>query len=377
MGNKFNKKKKDNKNQNEKETKKNDNNEKTGNSKENEKEKNTKEIIVFDENENNNIFLTLLNKQVHSNDKDPIEQVITFPNLKDTIIIASRNGYIKEINDITSEHSNNSNIKELYSCNQKIFSLILLKNSSNRICVGLENNIIILKLKLDGEHTLEKILDLNYPDEGPIYSLLELNNGDIISAGKNITLWKKQSSDSYIKMNNISIGFYKIINLVEIPFFNTILATQENTHIIYLIREEEKSISLVKSVEDIPSIWYKGSAQNFSKNSMLLVGKFELNVIDGENGEKASKYPGIDRGTLLNLTQKNDESDFWIVSDFNGRYFEFYNQEGSDLIFYEKYVLDDPIKWANILVRINDECFAAVNHYGEIFVFKINYKDKK
>ena len=40
---------------------------------------------------------------------------------------------------------------------------------------------------------------------------------------------------------------------------------------------------------------------------MLLVGKFQLNVIDGKNGVAYSIYPGIDRGTLLNYNKNNKE----------------------------------------------------------------------
>ena len=98
---------------------------------------------------------------------------------------------------------------------------------------------------------------------GLIYSLLELKNGNIISAGKNTILWKKNSSIEFTNVNSIPVGNSRIINLVEFPNLNTILATQENIHIIYLLKNEENTISLINELKDIASMWYKGSAKIF------------------------------------------------------------------------------------------------------------------
>ena len=110
---------------------------------------------------------------------------------------------------------------------------------------------------------------------------------------------------------------------------------------------------------------------------MLLVGKFDLNVLDASNGEVTNRYIGIDKGSLLNLTENNNEDDIWIVSDFYGKFFEFYQQEGNDLIFLDKIELDEEneIKWNNRLVRINNQCFVVVNYLGEIFVFNVKLKN--
>lgn len=315
------------------------------------------------------VNLQIVNKQVHSNKDDKIEEVLTIPELPDSIIIGCRSGSIKEISKVSSFHQFNekTNIKQLYNCLKRLYSLILI-NKNKYMCAGLENEIVILKMDL---LNLNKVKSLTLNSEGPINSLLELNNGNIISAGKNIILWKKQSSIDYNQVESISIEEnFAIINLVEFPFFNTILATQMESHIIYFLKNEGNSIKLVKKCV-APSIWYKGSAQALSKNIMLLVGKFELNTIDAKNGDVISRYPGIDRGSLLkmNITNKN----FWVVSDFYGRYFEFYEQEDNDLIFYERVDLkeDEYYKWGNKLTKINDECFVATNHYGWIVVYKI------
>ena len=108
-----------------------------------------------------------------------------------------------------------------------------------------------------------------------------------------------------------------------------------------------------------------------------MVGKFELNAIDGTNGEIANRYPGIDKGALLNLTQSDSEDNVWLLTDFLGNYIEFYTQEGSDLVFLDKVMLEDYMKisWANQLVRINKECFVAINHNGGIFAFKMNFTE--
>ena len=56
----------------------------------------------------NCINIKLINKLKHSKINDKIEEVITLPNLENTIIIGCRSGNIKEISGITSE--NNSKI---------------------------------------------------------------------------------------------------------------------------------------------------------------------------------------------------------------------------------------------------------------------------
>lgn len=319
-----------------------------------------------------NISLKLMNKQNHSSSSDTIEEVITYPGLENTIIIACRSGDIKEVNDICSSHDNNfSNVKTLYQFQKRIYSFILLKENSNKLCVGLENEISILKLCLNDIHTAVKEVSISSSD-GPIYSLLELNNGNIISAGKNIILWKRNTTFEFTNVNSIPVGNSRIINLVDFPHLNTILATQENTHIIYLLKNEENAISLISELKDISSIGYKGSAQNLSNHYMLLVGKFQLDVIDAKNGEVNSIYPGIDRGSLLNYN-KNEKENYWIITSFLGDFVEFYKQDGNDLVYIDKYEFDDKEKigWANRLVKINDDTFAAINHYGYIFVFNI------
>ena len=330
----------------------------------------------IDEDEICEVKLNLLKKGGHTINC-PIEDVITFPNLEETIIIGCRSGRIVEMNHIISSTDNIDSL-DLYNCNKRLYTLILLKQNNNKICVGLETGIIIFKLNPQNRHILEKEKELNTESEDPIYSLLELNNGNLISGGKNITLWKKESYTEYTKINSIpvdSTNNSKIINLVEFPFFNTIFATQENTHIIFLIKNDETSISLIKKIENVSSISNKGSAKMLSKNAMLLSGKFALNAIDSSNGDVVSKYPGIDRGSLIKLSGNEDTEGFWVVSNFMGRHFEFYEQEGNDLIFVGKNK-EKEIGWGNGLVRINDECFVAFNHYGTIFVFKVDYSNK-
>ena len=80
---------------------------------------------------------------------------------------------------------------------------------------------------------------------------------------------------------------------------------------------------------------------------------------------------------MLNLTQSDSEDNVWLLTDFLGNYIEFYTQEGSDLVFLDKVMLEDYMKisWANQLVRINKECFVAINHNGGIFAFKMNFKE--
>ena len=360
MGNKFNPKKKEKKGKKEA----NDTNGKNEINNKNDQEENCK------------IKLNLLKKGGHTINC-PIEDVISFPNLKETIIIGCRSGNIVEMNHIISANKNIDSL-DLYNCQKRLYSLILLKYNNNKICVGLEKEIIIFTLNFTKTHTLEKEKEINTEAEGPIYSLCELNNGNLISGGKNITLWKKESSTEYTKINHIPIDSTinsKIINLVEFPFFNTIIATQENTHIIFLIKNDETSISLIKKIEDVSSIGNKGSAKMLSKNTMLLSGKFALNTIDSSNGDVVSKYPGIDRGSLIKLSGDDDTNGFWVVSNYMGRHFEFFEQEGNDLIYAGKNT-EKEIGWGNGLVRINDKCFVAFNHYGTIFVFKVDYNKK-
>ena len=284
-----------------------------------------------------------------------------------------RSGNIMKVSNLISLSENSTSIKILFKFSKRIFSLILLNKNNKNLCVGLNNEIAILKINLDNKEDLKKEEFLSCEGEEGINSLLELQNGNIISAGKNIILWQLISSKEYNKVNSIPIGFNRIINIIEFPNINTILATQEESHIIFLLKNEGNSINLIQKKEKVPSIWCKGSAENLSKNAMILVGKFEINVIDPQNGDIISRYPGIDRGTLLNLSQNYKENDFWIVSDFMGRYFEFYQQEGNDLLYFERYELEEneEIGWGNRLVKINDEYFASINHYGDVFIFQI------
>ena len=176
---------------------------------------------------------------------DTIEEVITSPDLKDSIIIACRKGEIKEVNNISSPFKQ-SDIITLFKFSKRIYSLIILKKNSNNLCVGLDNEIVIVNLKLYGNHYGKPVNGLICKEEGPINSLLELENGNIISAGKNIILWKKDSSSQYLQVNSISAGLTRIINIIEFPLYNTIIATQEETHIIFLLKNNKDSIELIK-----------------------------------------------------------------------------------------------------------------------------------
>ena len=308
--------------------------------------------------------LKLINKLNHSNYKEQIEDVIIYPDLENTIIIGCRGGDIKEISEIIPNDSSdiiNSKITILYTFSKRLYSLILLKNNNNKFCVGLLDEIIILKLIFDNGHKLEKEIEFSISAEGPLYLLLELQNGNILSAGKNIILWKKKSDIQYDNIKKIPIGNNRIINLIEFPFSKTILATQDITHLIFLIKNDENTIYLINKIDKIPSIWYKGSAQSITKSGMLLIGKFELNVIDPVNGEIISRYPNIGKDNVLNISKN-----FWIISDFLGKYFEFYEQEGNDLIYYDKIELEEKneIKLGNRLYKLKDNYFVCTNLYN-------------
>ena len=331
-------------------------------------------VLTVGKNECSKLTLKLINQYYHSSNSDAIEEAFIYPNFENSVVIACRSGSIKVVEDILSSKNQNnfSNIRKLYDSTNRIYSCILLKQNQNRLCLGLENKITILELN-DKQTSLNEKRSITCQNEGPIFTLLELENGNIVSAGKNIILWKKDKDDYSKASNVIPLENSRVINLVEFPLFNTIIATQENTHKIFLLKNEENSIKLLKQKENVPSIWYKGSAQYSSKNCMLLIGKFELNAIDAFNGEVCSRYPGMDRGTLLNLTQKYKENDFWVVSDFMGNYLEFYDQDGNDFIYFDKWEFGDKEKigWGNRLIRINDEVFIAINRYGKISVFQI------
>ena len=336
-------------------------------------------IYLKDDKSTNKIKLALLNKQCHSEKTDPIDDILVHPNFTNSIIFSTRSGKIKLYTDITNtQQGSNPNEKILYNAEGRIYSMILLKKRNNNICISLANKILILTF--NGENNLEKDLELT-DKEIKEPSLVELENGNIISAGGFIICWIKVNMNYNKASDTIKDDTdFRFINLVEFPKLNTIIITQQDTHIIYFLKYNNTSIQLIKKIENHSSIWYKHSAQRITNNYMIMVGKFELNAIDGSNGEITNRYPGIDKGSLLNLTQSNlEEDDIWIVTDYYGNYFEFYTQEGSDLVLLDKIMLEEDlqIKWANQLVRINKECFVAVNHYGSIFVFKVGLNDEK
>lgn len=338
--------------------------------------KNNPDALVIDDYISlDNIDLELLKKQNHSIEKDPIEEIIIHPKFENSIIIGSRSGKIKLYKNINERSISNEII--LYNVNEKIFSMIVLKKNNNNIAIGLLNKILILIF--NSKNLLEKELELiGFQSQLKEVNLLELSNSNIISAGDPFIYWE-QNNNKYKQSGNIIQNDKKcrFINMVEFEEYNTILATQEKTHEIYLIKYDKEKIELIKKIEKCSSISYKGSAQKLSDNFMLLVGKFDLNVLDASNGEVTNRYIGIDKGSLLNLTENNNEDDIWIVSDFYGKFFEFYNQEGNDLIFLDKIELDEEneIKWNNRLVRINNQCFVVVNYLGEIFVFNVKLKN--
>ena len=330
-------------------------------------------IYLKDEKSAGKIKLSLLNKHYHSEQTDPIEDILVHPKFTNSIIISTRSGKIKLYTDITSTENNfNSNEKILYDAQERIFSMIVLKHLNNDICISLANKILILSF--NEQNVLEKNLELiDSSKKMKEATLIELANGNIISAGGCIMYWTKNNMEynnsDYIIEDDIGCRF---INIVEFPMLNTVIITQQDTHLIYFIKYDKRNIELIKRIEDVPSIWYRQSAKRVTRNYMIMVGKFELNAIDGTNGEIVNKYPGIDKGSMLNLTQSNSEDDIWILTDFYGNYFEFYIQEGSDFVLLDKIELEENMKisWDNQLARINKECFVAVNHYGGIFVFK-------
>ena len=326
--------------------------------------------------------IKLLNKQNHSsNENDTIESILTYPDIKTILIIATRKGYIKSINNITNNEFSKSekNIIQIYFFDERIYSMILLNPEKHenkiKLLIGFENKLVLLELKSPVKGKL--IQTINCPENGKINCLLELKNNNIISAGSNnISLWTNEPGDNFTKLDSINIEENsRIINLVEFNFNNTLIATQENTHKIFLIQLNDKSLSLKEIKDKIPSIWYSYSAQKLSEKYLLLVGKFELNVIDAKNGKINSRYIGSDRGTLLNMTEKNNGNDCWVVTDFRGESFELFLQEGNDLIFKSKIDLGDDKKigWGHKLVKISDKIIATANHYGEICVFELTY----
>ena len=382
MGNQLKKKNKDNNNKDKKDDK--DTKEKKDGKDSSKKNKtlniNKDDTFIIDEYESYDVIdLKLLNRLNHSLKKDPIEEIMIHPKFTNSIILASRSGKIKLFQDI---NKNEKNKKELilFDANDRIYSMILLKNNNNNICVGLSNKILILSFDKNNLLVIEQELtdSDNHLKE---VNVLELTNSNIISAGEDLFYWVK-NNEKYNKSQDIikNQKGCKYINLVEFEEYNTIFATQENTHEIYFIKYDKEKIELIKKIEQCPSIWYKGSAQKLSDHFMLLVGKFGLNVLDASNGEVTNRYIGIDRGTLLNITTDETKDNIWIVTDYYGKYFEFYRQEGNDLIILKKEELDEKeeIKWKNRLVKINNECFVAVNYYGDIFVFnmKLKYQNK-
>ena len=337
-------------------------------------------IHLKDEKSAGKIKLSLLNKHYHSEKTDPIEDILVHPKFTNSIIISTRSGKIKLYTDITSTDNNfNSNEKILFDAQERIFSMIVLKHLNNDICISLANKILILSF--NEQNVLEKNLELiDSSKKMKEATLIELANGNIISAGGCIMYWTKNNMEynnsDYIIEDDIGCRF---INIVEFPMLNTVIITQQDTHLIYFIKYDKRNIELIKKIEDVPSIWYRQSAKRVTSNYMIMVGKFELNAIDGTNGEIVNKYPGIDKGSMLNLTQSNSEDDIWILTDFYGNYFEFYIQEGSDFVLLDKIELEENMKisWDNQLARINKECFVAVNHYGGIFVFKAELNNEE
>lgn len=327
------------------------------------------------------VNLVEINRQTHTLEKgikDPIVSVITHPNFIDSVIIATKQGKIKLFTNISQYHSKNDNEFILYDFKKETSSLILLKKNNNKICVGSEGCLSILIIESKKTANLDTILKNNKIKEP---ALLEQENGNIISAGLPIILWKKNLNDykeSNIIKNDLECNF---INILEFPEIKKILVTQENTHLIYYLqyKDNNSGLELIKKIEDIASIGYKNSAQKLSNNFMILIGKFRFNVIDALNGEVCNDYPGIDRAAIINLTEYEDDTEnIWVISEYQGEFFEFYTQQGNDLVFLDRVNLKESkkISWKNTLVKINKECFVAVNWHGEIIAFKMNLSKK-
>ena len=327
------------------------------------------------------VNLVEINRQTHTLEKgikDPIVSVITHPNFIDSVIIATKQGKIKLFTNISQYHSKNDNEFILYDFKKETSSLILLKKNNNKICVGSEGCLSILIIESKKTANLDTILKNNKIKEP---ALLEQENGNIISAGLPIILWKKNLNDykeSNIIINDLECNF---INILEFPEIKKILVTQENTHLIYYLqyKDNNSGLELIKKIEDIASIGYKNSAQKLSNNFMILIGKFRFNVIDALNGEVCNDYPGIDRAAIINLTEYEDDTEnIWVISEYQGEFFEFYTQQGNDLVFLDRVNLKESkkISWKNTLVKINKECFVAVNWHGEIIAFKMNLSKK-
>lgn len=327
------------------------------------------------------VNLVEINRQTHTLEKgikDPIVSVITHPNFIDSVIIATKQGKIKLFTNISQYHSKNDNEFILYDFKKETSSLILLKKNNNKICVGSEGCLSILIIESEKTVNLDTILKNNKIKEP---ALLEQENGNIISAGLPIILWKKNLNDykeSNIIINDLECNF---INILEFPEIKKILVTQENTHLIYYLqyKDNNSGLELIKKIEDIASIGYKNSAQKLSNNFMILIGKFRFNVIDALNGEVCNDYPGIDRAAIINLTEYEDDTEnIWVISEYQGEFFEFYTQQGNDLVFLDRVNLKESkkISWKNTLVKINKECFVAVNWHGEIIAFKMNLSKK-
>ena len=337
--------------------------------------------FLFFEKSLSKVNLVEINRQTHTLEKgikDPIVSVITHPNFIDSVIIATKQGKIKLFTNITRYHSKNDNEFILYDFKKETSSLILLKKNNNKICVGSEGCLSILIIESEKTANLDTILK-NYKIKEP--ALLEQENGNIISAGLPIILWKKNLNDykeSNIIKNDLECNF---INILEFPEIKKILVTQENTHLIYYLqyKDNNSGLELIKKIEDIASIGYKNSAQKLSNNFMILIGKFRFNVIDALNGEVCNDYPGIDRAAIINLTEYEDDTEnIWVISEYQGEFFEFYTQQGNDLVFLDRVNLKESkkISWKNTLVKINKECFVAVNWHGEIIAFKMNLSKK-
>ena len=104
--------------------------------------------------------------------------------------------------------------------------MILLKKNNNNIAVGLNNFIVILSI--NNNNLLEKEIELKNSQLKEI-RLLELDNGNIISAGESFIYWVKENKEYKDDNNIIKIDITKdgggniiskIINMVDFPEFN-------------------------------------------------------------------------------------------------------------------------------------------------------------